>query len=328
MVEVLDKEYWSREVTTGIKGYMCLCVLIHHLYQFTGFFSQSYFGHFLNILGEWSVSIFFFISGYGLFYSFMSNCNKYMSSFISKRVLPLYIKYVIFVLLYMVFNYKHLSWKLVFTSLIWGDTILSYGWYFQILLALYLIFYLSFRFCDKKRSLLVYGFLLIPFYFLCVHTGQRFLSVVPFSFGIIIAFFKNRWDQILKKVPLLITAGSFLFFFCGFLFRVHSQITGRIKANGSLTIGIDILSELAVIIFVLCICYLVRSAGLFLVVNPVSKWISGYSLEIYACQGLVLSRLYPYLGKTWLFVIDCMICVMLLSVIMHLVIDKIFKILG
>lgn len=63
----LYADYFSRNTTEHLKGYLALAVLFHHMYQKTQIIDHaSLLGFFMQSLGYYCVSLFFFISGYGL----------------------------------------------------------------------------------------------------------------------------------------------------------------------------------------------------------------------------------------------------------------------
>lgn len=67
----ISTDYFSRSTTEHLKGYLALGVLLHHLYQETNIIShESILGFFIESCGYYCVSLFFFISGYGLLASF------------------------------------------------------------------------------------------------------------------------------------------------------------------------------------------------------------------------------------------------------------------
>ena len=89
------KDLLSLEKSNTIKAIMCILILFHHLYQYTLFTDNPIFGGILQNLGFWSVSIFFFLSGYGLAYSH-KNKKDYIDKFLKAKLLPLYISYIFF----------------------------------------------------------------------------------------------------------------------------------------------------------------------------------------------------------------------------------------
>ena len=67
----IGKDYFCRVTTNQLKGYLALGVLVHHTFQCTQFIPRdTVLGSFLSCLGGYCVSLFFFISGYGLLTSF------------------------------------------------------------------------------------------------------------------------------------------------------------------------------------------------------------------------------------------------------------------
>jgi peptidoglycan/LPS O-acetylase OafA/YrhL len=68
---MFNPDYFSRPITEALKGYLALGVLLHHIYLNTQIVAHdSVPGFFLGSLGGYCVSLFFFISGYGLLTSF------------------------------------------------------------------------------------------------------------------------------------------------------------------------------------------------------------------------------------------------------------------
>ena len=66
----ISTDYVGRNTTEHLKGYLALGVLLHHLYQDTNIINhESILGFFMQSLGYYCVSLFFFISGYGLLIS-------------------------------------------------------------------------------------------------------------------------------------------------------------------------------------------------------------------------------------------------------------------
>lgn len=61
---------FSREQTNHLKGLFALCVVLHHLCSLTGVGAPVGLGPIYTALGYWSVSVFFFISGFGLLFQY------------------------------------------------------------------------------------------------------------------------------------------------------------------------------------------------------------------------------------------------------------------
>lgn len=67
----MNTDYFSRDTTERFKGWLSMGVLFHHILQRTDFVAldDSVLGLLLRWTGSYSVSMFFFISGYGLMVS-------------------------------------------------------------------------------------------------------------------------------------------------------------------------------------------------------------------------------------------------------------------
>lgn len=319
--------YLTKEETLGLKGYLCLCVLIHHIYQFTGWFINSYFGHFLNLLGEWAVAAFLFMSGYGLYVSYRKKGNQYLSTFFAKRVLPLYVKYAIFVLIYWVFDFKSIDnpWSVV-KSFIWGGTIVNFGWYFQMLFALYLIFYFAFRVVKSSR---IRSFVLLV---LCVaysiisdKAGLQHTSLPSFLFGIVFAVHKKDLDALLekRKADILGMLISFIVFFSVYMIYVQGTIMGKFQIPNNVWAIISAISDFAIVVFIVCLIFLCHDSKLILFDNKIIRTVGIFSLEVYALQGLILRKMFPLFDRRGIYVLCCLLIIAISSFILHKIFEKI-----
>ena len=112
-------------------------------------------------LGYISVAVFLFITGYGLVQQYNRRGIDYINAFPRNRILPFYIKYVILILLYIVFYTlckvpgNEVSALVIIKSFIFGGTIVSKGWYLQASLIIYLCFFAIFRLIKSRRWLWV-----------------------------------------------------------------------------------------------------------------------------------------------------------------------------
>lgn len=319
----MEDNYFSKTVTDGMKGYLCICILIHHIQQFSGIFSESYFGHFLNRLGGWGVALFFFISGYGLFTSYDKKGREYLKHFFRNRILPFYFSYYFFVALYSAIMYKSVTLKLILSSLTFGGTIVSFGWFFQYIGIFYLIFFLSYRFTGRKAGNAIFLALMVVFTCFCYLGGFRYTEAVPFLLGMLVALNKGLIDRILKSLWWLILSASLIVIFGVYFSYIYSFIYARITFIPFVWELISTIGDIGVIVFAVSFCYATRKLPI--VDNVVSRWINRYSLEIYATQGIVLYLLYPLVDKLALYVMLCFAITVAAGIIMHFVIASVTK---
>lgn len=187
-----------------LKIIAAIIVVISHLIKEynLGIFNQ------LFDFGTYSVALFFFLSGYGLMYS-LQNKKNYLDSFLKKRIPKVAIPYIISTIVWIIISsiiypQKELS--------IWGIIsyypILPYGWYFVILIYLYLIFYISYKYCKNSRVIIL---CIVSYYAYCytVNAGAWVYTTTPcFIAGI---FYANHSSKLKYRMNLPITIGITLF---------------------------------------------------------------------------------------------------------------------
>lgn len=185
------------------------------------------------------------------------------------------------------------------------------------ILSLYLIFYLAFRFTKKiSFGMGIFLTLACGYAFLCVKFGQRHMEITLFIFGMVIALVKEKYDALLKKHFLLMLLGSFVLFFGVYMIYVRSVIMGRFVLPGQTLNLLIVLSDMAIVIFVTCACYFFSKKGIPVIVNPVSRWFSKYSLEIYGLQTMFIYLLLAVFGKTVWFVLSTAAATIVASVLL------------
>ena len=152
----------SRENMDCLKGIFAVCVLIHHLFQYSGLFRRTILGSILQLLGSWSVAIFFFFSGYGLLVSYKKSGENYIKKFFKNKIIPFYTIICLLIVIYLVENIilgKVVTTLQIIKSFSFGGTIIGNGWYLQVQLLLYVLFYIItyyIKFKDKTVSIYIY----------------------------------------------------------------------------------------------------------------------------------------------------------------------------
>ena len=165
-------EYLEKQNTDCLKGICAVAVVTHHVFNLTGMGSSIGLGPVLTALGYLAVSVFFALSGYGLAFSYNQNGGGYLSSFIRCRVMPIYVVYCAAILIYgalMFFAGINYSWGDFTKSFCFGGTIVPHGWYFQVIVLFYLIFYIAHKF--SNRPLLFIFALTIGYIVACFFYG-------------------------------------------------------------------------------------------------------------------------------------------------------------
>ena len=320
---------YSKENFQCIKGYLALLVLVHHLYLFTGFLSDTPLGHILYTLGHWAVVVFMFFSGYGLFISYLEKGKSYIFSFARRRLLPLYLTYVFFVAIYYIYNLINSIPMNIYTllhSLTVGNTIVSFGWYFKLTVLLYIIFMVVGLLSKSSKTflwsvtLILYCYV-IAYFFLSWHK-ELYEPVILFLAGMHVAALEHKRKCLVSKKPVLflfISLPSFAAYTIAYtliLYR-HGNLLDTPCPIDFLYLGLMALSDLSLVIVVLSFTSICSERIPKLICNPVSSFCGTYSLEIYAIQGLVLSLFYTKIGNLVIFASVAAFVTIVISIPIH-----------
>ncbi len=317
---VLTKEkskslsFFPIQKTNALKGLFAIMVLIHHIGQNTVFLKGTFGDHLVDTLGYLSVSMFLFLSGYGLSVSYKLKGKEYIKAFPKTKILPLYIQNLILIAIYLVFWKiigKTLSTKQIILSFFFGHTVIKYGWYLQATLLLYFLFYIAFKAKTKlgKISIFTIGYIV---YFVLCHINNCwdmwYISVLAFSVGVIYANIKFNFKH---KIILLLVVFLILYIFANFNLT-NSTTTIILKMASSVVFPVLIISIFELLDFE------------FKALNKVSK----ISLEIYVLQGLFLTLFHSsliYIKNEILYVFLAVISIIIFSILLNKLFSIIIK---
>lgn len=306
-------DYLALQNTCCIKGILAIFVLMHHLYQYSGVFNNTYLIVILQGLGYVSVAMFFFLSRYGLQISRRTKGISYVKSISKNRMLPLYVQFVflivVYALLYLMIG-KELTPVLILQSLTWGKTIIFGGWYLQAILMLYILYYLVHGVLrqhisdnwQKKTVFHVTMFVaLVAYALLNVGLGKAityYQSIFAFLLGILWCDYRNVIDKILRKHWIISLASVLILFAVSFVAGLFFKPVTLIAAPMFVIFAIAVLIKLPV------------QCG-------VTRWLGKYYFEIYVMQGILLLLFHSnliYIENKWLYVLVCTLTTLLLAV--------------
>ena len=261
-----------------LKGIFTVAILICHINAVNGMLNYGLLGTAVQSLGYLSVGGFFFLSGYGLSFSYDKKGESYFDNFLRSKLLFLYTVNIMFIVIYSVRDiviYNAFSLPLLIKSFFIGGTVIDKGWYIEVQCLLYLLFYLSYKFFkDKKKGTAVLTILTSVYILLCALlklSTTWYETALCFSAGCAYAFFgKDKKVNTLFALPVLV-----LFLFT--LYFGNAKILPE-----ALRISLKILSSL---IFVCIIIVITKNINLKL---KTLSFIGKNSLLIYLTQGLFL----------------------------------------
>lgn len=146
----MNDDYLGVKTTLGLKGFLALGIIFHHLSQWVT--TGSEFSNFAY-MGTYIVSIFFFLSGYGLYYQNEHKPN-YMNGFLYKRLSRILVPFIFISLIYLVYrvaNGQVINIEYFINLFLKGSTIIINGWFVNIIILMYLFFYVSFKLFKKSE---------------------------------------------------------------------------------------------------------------------------------------------------------------------------------
>lgn len=214
----------DRLISKEYRGFFAIIILLHHLCLNISFINNSVIAPMLRSAGYLSVSVFFLLSGYGLYAQYLLNGKDYVSKMPQKRIFPFYIQNVVLIAVYSLFSIvlkDSVSIKSIMVSLLpGGGTVIKNGWYIQIILLCYLIFW-SIFILDKIQKKILFAGISISIYFLVCYfldiNQFWYVSVFAWILGMLLKKYENFLTSITKENTLLcILVGCILF--CGTFF--------------------------------------------------------------------------------------------------------------
>lgn len=258
---------FNKEQVGTLKGIMSIAIVAFHL--------SCYTKGYLSLFSNWGapiVSIFYFISGYGLMYNKECKGNEYLLNFLQKRIccsllLPFFIVWFINKL---ATNYHTDNLYIEAINLIKsGKTSLAFSWYvFSIL-----FFYLMFFFTAKNKNLIITSFVYtiayITFTYYMGYERCWYISALAFPMGIFYCKTESRLLSLWKDP-----------------FKYYTTVPICL-----LLLAIIVISKLEIMFFIAYICIPIIIACILAKVNLYNKFLTTiglYSYEIYLCHGLCM----------------------------------------
>jgi|GEM_PF-596895 len=318
-------DYLSLDNSNCLKGILAICIFLCHCWGRIclqdASLTESLFGltvgRILTVLGYLAVALFFFLSGYGLMVQYQKKGNDYLKGFFLRRVLPLYLLCLLFIALYTVENwilYDDFNWKTIVQSLLFGGTVIRYGWYFQSILLWYIFFFLCFRFIKKdgiRLILLCVAYVLYVALCLILRLDSTWYEgCFCLIIGILWAKYKGNIDEFFasKKIYILSLCIALVLFVATLLFG-----------------NFPILPEaLRIVVKAVSACVFVALVALILKILPIrnllTRSLGKISLDLYLTHGFFLvlfQSKYVFIQNPWLYALVTLLSTLVASCLIH-----------
>lgn len=327
-------DYLSLPQTTALKGILAMCVLLCHTVPASMVFYGSILSPLIGSLGYLSVSVFFFLSGYGIMTQYRVKQEDYLRSFLRKRVLSIYLLTVFLIALYWAFHQllgNKDSLQQIISSFLIGNTIVSNGWYLQVIVLFYLLWYVTARLINTLRTRNIVLSCIITAYMLVAAISLRastwyYECSLSFLLGILFQQHKAELEQVFFKSKrsyirwLILIACLFI----GCYVAVHMTYSAQASINMIIKIGFKCLSSP-----LFCILVILVMAILKLERSKIFRWLGELSIEIYVLQGIPLTLFHwkhLNIDNGWLYNGVVIASTMALAVVLHPLVRLIMRI--
>ena len=316
----INNDYLGVKSTTGVKGFLAIGIIFHHLSQWVTTGEEfSNFGY----MGTYIVSVFFFLSGYGLY---VQNGRKenYLDNFLVKRLSKVLIPFIVISSIYLIYrrmNGQVLSSVYFIDLFKKGSTVIYNGWFVDIIILMYIFFYISFTvFSNKKIAILVNTVFIIFYIVLAIKLEYGFWwydSSLPFVLGLIWAKNKKYIDEILNKYYFII-----LVCITGLLFTFHQYSFILKKLNLVDSYSYVLAANIDNIIFTIFFVLTMRKIDFS---NSRLLFLGKISFELYMIHGLVMSIFGKYFVTSRINDVIFTILVLIVSIFLAWLINVIIK---
>lgn len=280
---IRKEDYLSQNNSNSLRGIVAIAIVLQH---FSGWFIRPYFLIPFKHFGYLGVALFFFLSGYGLYYSF-KNKEDYLKFFWKKRLLSLLIPYYIANILYIIVEFimgEDVRLLDVISSIYGGYLYISVAWYIFVLILLYAVFYISFKMKSSKVSSVVFTVLFITLtVILYAFKGNDpyTRSLFAFPAGIIWYKYKATIDKYIHRKWYFCFVLSLLLLGFGFGFK----IIGTLYRIPMIVFAANNFSSMFFCVFILIFISKIRLN------NKCISFIGKISMEVYLYHMLILNLL-------------------------------------
>lgn len=208
----------SHENTNALRGICIVLIVFHHVSQIMPF--PGFMRLFEN-LGYLGVSVFLFLSGYGLMMSHKKKADT-VKSFIRKRLVKVYLPFVLanIVTLSVTVFYMNLQLDAVeIIKYVTGIVLINKSYWFVIcIMYLYVVFLVAFDILKltKSRAVIFISIMTIGYWVFCFYLGlEKWWYTTSFCFligGMQALGFLNRMPKAINSIIIIFTLGVSLYF--------------------------------------------------------------------------------------------------------------------
>ena len=318
-----NKEYLNVKSTSGLRGFLALGIIFHHISPLVK--TGEEFSNF-SYMGTYIVSIFFFLSAYGLYVQNESREN-YLDNFLVKRLSKIIVPFFIISLIYIF--YRFVNGQLIdlnfFINLFkQGSTIIYNGWFVDIIILMYIFFYISFKLFQNKFLSIVLNTIFITCYIcLAIKLGYNFWwynSALAFAIGLIWAKNQNKIDRVLEKYYFIVIILVTVLLFVSHKYDILLKYL-HLEDSYSYALAANLDNIIFTIYFIIVFLKKINFSNVYLTL------IGRISFELYMIHGLVISMLGKIFVSSRVNDVLFTLFVLIVSLIFAWIINKIINVI-
>lgn len=281
-------DYLSSKSTKSLKGLLAVLIIFHHISQ--KITTGETFSNF-TYMGWYIIALFFFLSGYGLFFQYSNNAT-YMKNFLRKRLTRIFIPFYVFIFIYVF--YRAMLGEIInldFFLSFWKEhnNIIYNGWFINSIIVLYIIFYVSFVKKNSKISVFILIALTLVYIFGKAyqnHGAWEYVSIMSFLLGM---FWMKKRDAIDKLVEKNYFICLFSISILMYILQHYDVVIKKIGITNKY-VYYGIVGNICTMVFVVYFLLLINKLNFS---NKYLDFLGDISFEIYMIHGLVMH----YLGS-------------------------------
>ncbi|MBQ6707979.1 MAG: acyltransferase family protein [Clostridia bacterium] len=319
------EECLSRDVTDSIKGIFIWLVFLSHFASYVTYTNTvDLLGYKISqILGQLIVACFFFYSGFGICEAYKKRGHSYIKAFPKNRILKTLLHFDIAVLLFLILKLilnQKITLKNTLLSFIGWESLGNSNWYIFVILALYLLTWISFSIIKNNisaaLSVSILSVALIVFLYF-TKSSYWYDTLLCYVLGMWISLFK---DKILK----LVTKNNIVWFLSAGTLFILFAVLYLIPYNSGLFFFNTFL--LAPVFCLLITAFLIK----FRISNKPLIFSGQYLFEIYILQRIPMI-VFKNLGladfNLYLYFISCLAVTILLAITFRFLLNKLDNII-
>ena len=211
-----EEESLSRNVTDSVKGFFVWMVFLSHFASYVSYVNTiDILGlRISRFFGQLVVALFLFYSGYGVFEGIKAHGQSYIRKIPKNRFLKTLVHFDLAVLFYLflkVFLRQPFSKVIVLLSVIGWESLGNSNWYMFVIMALYLLTYISF--CISKDS--TRNALLILTLFSCVFIVFLYVTRDSWWYDTLLCYVLGMWfSRYKEKIMAVVTKNNYIWGIC------------------------------------------------------------------------------------------------------------------